>query len=744
MPEHLLRGQRVDIAALRIDALQGFDIGDVRDQPQLDLVIVGRHDDMARRRHEGMADAPAHLGADGDILQVGIVGRQPAGGGGGEVEIGVDPVGLRVDLRLQRIGVGGFELGMLAPVQHLLGDRRALFGQPFQFAGIGGPGTGLAALLARLQAHPVEQYLAQLLGAADGEFGAGQREDLALQPLDLHFIGGRQTDQFGAVHPDAGHLHLRDHRQQRAVHLFMDRGHLLLPQPAAEALPEAEGDIGILGGIVGGRAQRHLGKALQPPGHVLVGDRRVAKMAGGQIVHAMVPAPGIERVTQQHRVVEGAEHGHAVTGQHDQIIFEIVADLEHGRIGEQRVQPVDHHLAVKLVGALGKHAVAAAVGDRDVAGLAGRRGQRNAHQFGAHLVGAGGFRIHRHLAQPRGLGNPPVQPFERRHRLIVGMDEGHLVFGHVCGRWPVRVGCRAVAAGGPQLGQHGAEAVLLEEGRQGLVRRLLQCQFIERRRQRQIVLQAHQFAGEARHVDGGGQRFLQLRLPDRLDVGDHAFHVAMCADQIGGGLGADAAHAGHIVGGVAHQRQHLAHLFGRHAKLVDHLFAADQLVLHRVEQIHAGANQLHQVLVGTDDRDIEASAARRHHIGGDDVVRLHALLFKAGHAERPHRIADQRELRHQIFGWRRAVGLVAIIHVVAEGVAAGIEHHGKMGGGLGPVELGNQLPQHRREAVDSAHRRALRIGERRQPMIGAEDEAAAVDKIEMLGHACLVGRSGRL
>ena len=261
---------------------------------------------------------------------------------------------------------------MLAPVQYLLGDRRAFLGQPFQFAGIGGPGAGLAAFLAALVTHLVEKDFAQLLGAADGERPAGQFVDLKFQPADLNFIQRGQPRQFGPVHLDAGHFHLRDHRQQRAIDLFMDGRHLLLPQPAAEALPQPEGNIGILGGIVGRLAQIDFGKAFQPLGDILVGNRRVTKMAGGQIVHAMVPTPGIERVGQQHGVIIGAEHRHAVASQDDQIIFQILTDLQHSRITKQRVQTGNGLGQAQLRRPFGEHAVASAVRYRDVARLAWR------------------------------------------------------------------------------------------------------------------------------------------------------------------------------------------------------------------------------------------------------------------------------------------------------------------------------------------------------------------------------------
>src|SRR3546814_10544761 len=45
----------------------------------LDLAIVGGKDDMAGRGDESVADLAAGLGADRDILEVGIGRRQPPG-----------------------------------------------------------------------------------------------------------------------------------------------------------------------------------------------------------------------------------------------------------------------------------------------------------------------------------------------------------------------------------------------------------------------------------------------------------------------------------------------------------------------------------------------------------------------------------------------------------------------------------------------------------------------------------------
>ena len=97
---------------------------------------------------------------------------------------------------------------------------------------------------------------------------------------------------------------------------------------------------------------------------------------------------------------------------------------------------------------------------------------------------------------------------------------------------------------------------------------------------------------------------------------------------------------------------------------------ADAAVVHRVEQVEpAVLDQLHQILVGRDDRHLPALGQRGLGVAGDDVVRLQPLLLDARHREGARRVADHRELRHEILGRRRAVRLVLVVHVVAEGLA---------------------------------------------------------------------------
>ena len=74
--------------------------------------------------------------------------------------------------------------------------------------------------------------------------------------------------------------------------------------------------------------------------------------------------------------------------------------------------------------------------------------------------------------------------------------------------------------------------------------------------------------------------------------------------------------------GVADQRLHVDHLVRRDAELLHHLGRPDRLLLDRVQHLHAGADELHQVLVGRHDGRLPAGVVRRLGIGGDQVVRL--------------------------------------------------------------------------------------------------------------------------
>jgi hypothetical protein len=69
----------VDVGAAREGLLQLRHVGHVRGQAKLDLAVVGAQQHMARLGDEGVADAAADLGADRDVLEVGVGRGQPPG-----------------------------------------------------------------------------------------------------------------------------------------------------------------------------------------------------------------------------------------------------------------------------------------------------------------------------------------------------------------------------------------------------------------------------------------------------------------------------------------------------------------------------------------------------------------------------------------------------------------------------------------------------------------------------------------
>ena len=84
--ENLGRGARVDILAVAERVHQHRIARHVRQQPQLDLRIIGDDQLPARPRHERRANFAAQLGADRDVLQIRIRGRQPPRGRAGLIE----------------------------------------------------------------------------------------------------------------------------------------------------------------------------------------------------------------------------------------------------------------------------------------------------------------------------------------------------------------------------------------------------------------------------------------------------------------------------------------------------------------------------------------------------------------------------------------------------------------------------------------------------------------------------------
>ena len=154
---------------------------------------------------------------------------------------------------------------------------------------------------------------------------------------------------------------------------------------------------------------------------------------------------------------------------------------------------------------------------------------------------------------------------------------------------------------------------------------------------------------------------------------------------------------------VADQRLRIDHFVRADAEFFHHRFGAEDAVLHRVVELdHVLDDELHQIFVGRDDAHRSAGAGGLARIGGDQIVGLEAAHFDAWQIKRARGVADQRELRNEIFWRRRAMRFVFGIEFVAERDFALVEDDGEVRRRFGALHLLEELPQHVAKAGDGA------------------------------------------
>ena len=450
--------------------------------------------------------------------------------------------------------------------------------------------------------------------------------------------------------------------------------------------------------------------------------------------------------------MHGIGHQHGVVDRRDAdaqlrenlgIKLHVLADLQDAGVFQHRFEQLQcfHHAHLafgQLVRAEQIIPPVRLVQKRDVASLPRLYAERDAHHVGGHLIEARGLGIDGDIAAFLNAVDPDLQGrlvadaavalpikcdfLHLRHLRRIGggvVDDRHLDAQMV--RDPFR---------------EGAEFHLREEGHQYFRVGLAHLKIVDGEIEWRVFIEQDQPTREPDLFGMIDQGFAPLGLLDLLRALQQRFQIAEFVDQQGGGLDADPGRTGHIVDTVARQSLHIDHPFRVYAELFEDAFAVDPLVLHRVEHLDPVAHKLHQVLVGGDYGAASACLACLYRQRGDDVVGLKAFLLLAGDVESLGRAAGQGDLRSQLFGHRLAVGLVEVVHVVAEGVAALVEDHRDMGRCLRSGVRLHVAVDHVAKTGDSADRQAVGFaGERRQRVIGAEDESRSVDQVKMMSLA---------
>ena len=310
----------------------------MRHDAQLDLRVVGAGNHPARRRHKGRPHATALGRADGDVLQIGFVARQPPGDGNGLRIVRVHAAGARVGQLGQLVGVGALELGQAAVLQQL-GRQRVVQRQFFQHLFVGAARAG-GGFLHHRHAQLVKENLTQLLGAGQVERLAGNLIRLGFQPHDAlaQFVALR--GQCGCVDQHAialdakqrfaaGHFQCVD-ATQLVVGLQLRPQHQVHPQRLVGVFTgvlRCFGDIDLRKG--------NLVRALAA--QVFVAQTAAPQVAFGQAGQAM-RLVHFQHIALQHGVVDIAAHSNAAVGKHMAVVFDMLAELGAGGVFQPRLE----------------------------------------------------------------------------------------------------------------------------------------------------------------------------------------------------------------------------------------------------------------------------------------------------------------------------------------------------------------------------------------------------------------------
>ena len=223
-----------------------------------------------------------------------------------------------------------------------------------------------------------------------------------------------------AVDLDPLLLHTGEDGDERAFQRFVNRHDLFRAQLGLENLPQAQGDVGILGGVFCRLVQRdpierHL--RLARSGNLLERNSVVLQVSLRQRVHAVIVLARIQYVRQQHRVINRRDID-VVRGEDREVVLDILPDLQDRRIFEHRFQSAQCILHADLPWRIcAKHVSVARIvwidmRERDVAGFIRCERQGYADKVGRDGIETVGLCVNCNIALFGGACDPLFQLFE--------------------------------------------------------------------------------------------------------------------------------------------------------------------------------------------------------------------------------------------------------------------------------------------------------------------------------------------
>ena len=128
----------------------------------------------------------------------------------------------------------------------------------------------------------------------------------------------------------------------------------------------------------------------------------------------------------------------------------------------------------------------------------------------------------------------------------------------------------------------------------------------------------------------------------------------------------DTPNAGNIVGAITGQCQNIDHLLRPNAKAQLNALAVDTEIFHAVPNGNAVVDQLHEILVATDDNHRVALGLKMLGGSSHEVIGFKTWLFNNGNIEITNQALNPVDLHHQVLRRCLAVGLVRRIEGVSE------------------------------------------------------------------------------
>ncbi|MCY1286581.1 hypothetical protein D9M70_355570 [compost metagenome] len=644
----------------------------------------------------------------------------------------MDAPGARVDLLRQLVGIGTLELAQGAVLHDHLGQFVILLGE-FGEHVLGGGRLAGGGLGQHRQAELFIEDGAELLGRAEVELLPGQLEGLALQRHHLlaqlqALLAQQRAVDIGTIALDAGQDRYQGHFDFAQDPGQGGNGFQLLPQ----GLVQAQGDVRILGGIGAGLFDGDLveGQLLRAlAGDVLESDGAVPQVLEGQAVHVMTGGRSVQHIGFEHGVEGDALHGdgRGGIGQDVHVVLGMLADLGFVRVFQQRLEGLEHGVAVEL-----RRYAHIAVGQGHVGGFTGLHGEGHAHHLRLLGVDAGGFGVEGEQRGGFQLFQPGVELRLLQDDLVARLGLGRCSFSE----FQLLAASLGLAL---QLVQPGLEFQGAIQLGQGLAVRFAGVQGIDLDVQLDVALDGRQLVGQVGHVlvlfelGRQGLGAANRQAGHLVQVGIEDIQAAAHAgEQAEGGLLADAGHAGNVVHLVSHQRQVVDDEFRTDTEFLLHAIHVQRATGHGVDQRNVPVDQLRHVLVAGGDHHRTPARRTLPGQGADHVVGLHALHAEQRQPECAHAGMQGFHLHAQFIRHRGAIGLVLGEHFIAEGAALGVEDHRE-----GAVrELPAQALEHVQHTFDRARGQAGRGGQRRQGMEGAVQVGGSVHQDERgLAHA---------